>query len=116
MRIPIDGEQGLLDRLDFAQGAVMFAPAHQTRAEPSGPELVRSLLEIISALRSALAEADRDLDGAQRRVDGVNRSLIRLVVGAPPSPKPEDAAQRYEFGAGQIPLFTQPRWWTRLFV
>ncbi|PRQ07247.1 hypothetical protein ENSA7_29540 [Enhygromyxa salina] len=116
MRVAVEGDGGLRDRLDFAQGAVMFAPAQPSQGDLPSADVAQSLIEIISELRAALAEADADLDGAQRRVDSVNRRLIRLVVGAPRSPRPARVSQRYEFGAGEIPRLTQANWWMRLFA
>jgi hypothetical protein len=124
LRVPIVDEQGLRDRLDFAQGAVLFASAKQTQAKQTQAKqtqdssarvvLVESVIEIVAALRQALDQGVLDLEGAHRRVDGVNRRLIRLiVVGAPASPGVGRAAP-LEFASTMTAPFTHMNWWTRL--
>lgn len=113
LRVAVEDDQGLRDRLDFARGAVMFASTE--RAGPGSPAalLAESVIEIVSQLRLALDQGDQDLEGAQRRVDGVNRQLIRLiVVGAPASP--EVVQVQTDLGPSKSAPFTHASWWTRL--
>lgn len=91
----------------------MFAAAQLNEDQHCAVELAESVVAIVSELRRALDLGAQDLEGAQRRVDAVNRQLLRMIVGAPASPSADRLGQ-IEFGSGRDASFTQMPWWSRL--